>query len=500
MWILSDLRVDLDPAFALPDPLPSFDAILVAGGIAAGLDASLRWLAAALDGRQGHRPVIFVPGNIEFWSDIPLVEALARGRALASELGLHLLSDDAFRFEASDGSGVFVVGATMWTDWALEGPFQGKLARVHARHGWPDGERIMLRRDRLLSPLDVLAAHARSRAYVEDALATIRYQALGYASPPKAPVTGVRRGDRAIVLTCHGPSRHSLPPDWPGWFQDGWVAASLASDLEDVMDAWGAPGLWVHGNVPKAVDYVIGRTRVVANPPGRPPRRPAVQTVPCGGRLTSGARDRVRPQTQSESVSGLDADGVCAEECMDIHEHHPGGRRTPCRPDVACRRARCSRRVSDNVLALWRSWNPIAINGREAGQLAQLISATEILHERRWRAARDGDPAASAAVAIDHLHRARTWSPLTDVIMGNLILRAWEGDATAPVIIDLALRMFGEQLPDGPVLTRHGDPGARRPRPTTRGPSRRHHNEAASSRRSQHRRPKLVRVRQGGCE
>ncbi len=268
LWILSDVRADLNPAFSLPDPLPDFDALLVAGGICAGLEASLGWLAAALGGRQGRRPVVMVPGNLEYWSEIPLVEALAKGRRRAVELGIHLLSDETVRLEGPDGRGVHVVGATLWTDWSLEGAFQGKLARVGARHAAPDCDRILLRRGRPWSPLDALAVHARSRAYVEDALTTIAYQSLGYPAPPRALVEGVMPGDRAVVLTCHAPSRRSLPEDWSGWLCDGWVAASLASDLDAVMQAWGAPCLWVHGITPGPVDYRLGRTRIVANPRG----------------------------------------------------------------------------------------------------------------------------------------------------------------------------------------------------------------------------------------
>lgn len=32
------------------------------------------------------------------------------------------------------------------------------------------------------------------------------------------------------------------------------------------MAAWGAPSLWVHGNVPAAADHRVAKTRVVANP------------------------------------------------------------------------------------------------------------------------------------------------------------------------------------------------------------------------------------------
>jgi hypothetical protein len=263
---MSDLRIDRHPDFVLPHPLPDFDVLLVAGGIAPGLGVALTWLARALDGRQGGRPVILVPGRTEFWSEVPLVEALAQGRELARTLGIRLLSDDTVRVEGPDGRGVHVIGSTLWTDWSLQGPFHGKLARVGARRGWPDGERILLRRGRPWSPLDALAVHARSRAYIEDALTGIVHQALGCPCPPKALVRDVRRGDRAVVLTCHAPSRHSLLDDWPGWLLDDWVAASHASDLEDLLQAWGAPTLWVHGNVPSPVDYVIDRTRVVANP------------------------------------------------------------------------------------------------------------------------------------------------------------------------------------------------------------------------------------------
>lgn len=266
IWILSDLRIDLDPTFMLPDPLPEFDALLIAGGLGLGLDTSLRWLAGALAGRQGRRPVILVPGNVEFWSDVPMVEALARGRLLAAELGIQLLSDDTVRIGPPDGPGLQVVGATLWTDWSLDGHFGGRLARVAARTVWPDGRHITLRRDRPWSPLDALGVHARSRAYVEDALTGIAHQALGCPAPFGALVEGVGTGDRAVVLTCHGPSRHSIADDWPGWNLDDWVPASLVSSLEEIMQGWGAPVLWVHGNVPGPVSYWIERTRIVANP------------------------------------------------------------------------------------------------------------------------------------------------------------------------------------------------------------------------------------------
>ncbi|PIK73040.1 hypothetical protein CS379_10625, partial [Methylobacterium frigidaeris] len=56
VWVMSDLRVDLAP-LRLPDPLPAFDALLVAGNVSNDLGSSLSWLADNLAGRQGERPV-----------------------------------------------------------------------------------------------------------------------------------------------------------------------------------------------------------------------------------------------------------------------------------------------------------------------------------------------------------------------------------------------------------------------------------------------------------
>ena len=159
-WVLSDLRVDLRPDHALPDPLPDFDALLVAGNLGPGLGASLAWLARALDGRHGGRPVCVVPGNVEYRSGVPMAEALARGRDLAAELGLVLLSDDAFRFGPSHGDGTVVVGATLWTDWQLRASQEKPRARVVARTAWEEAGRIELRRGRSLTPLDSLAANS----------------------------------------------------------------------------------------------------------------------------------------------------------------------------------------------------------------------------------------------------------------------------------------------------------------------------------------------------
>lgn len=264
LWVMSDLRIDTS-AFALPEELPEFDAIVVAGGVSTCLDASLRWLADALDGRHGSRPVILVPGNREFWNGRPKGETLRRGRALAADLGIVLLSDAVVRLDDRQGGGVHVIGATLWSDWGLNGRPKATNARAYARYFHADCKKILLGPNTPYLPHDAAGAHARSRAFIEDVLNSLVVQAGGFGVSPVAPIKDAVPGDRAVVVTHHAPSRKSLP-DHVFETRDDWVPASLASNLEGIMGAWGAPRIWIHGHVPQTVDIRIGKTRVVANP------------------------------------------------------------------------------------------------------------------------------------------------------------------------------------------------------------------------------------------
>lgn len=266
LWVLSDLSVD-GCAFGLPKAMPEFDALVLAGDISDCLERSIRWLATELDGRQGSRPVILVPGNREFWNGRPKAETLRRGRALAVALGITLLSDEVIRLDDGQGAGVHVIGATLWTDWALNGTYKATIARGYARHRLPDCRNIRLGPDTRYLPHDAAGAHARSRAFIEDALGCIKVQAGGYGISPVALVRNAVPGDRAVVVSHHAPSRRSLPADMSELY-DEWVPTRYASNLDEVLHSWEAPKLWVHGHVPRPVDIRIGKTRVVANPRG----------------------------------------------------------------------------------------------------------------------------------------------------------------------------------------------------------------------------------------
>lgn len=268
LWVLSDLRVDREP-LELPDP-PDFDVLVVAGNVHPGIDASVRWLAAALRGRHGGRPVVLVPGNVEFWDPRPKALNLREGRSAAEAHGVTLLSDAAVRVEDRRGAGVHIVGGTLWTDWALHGPRSATNARGYARHYHADNRRITLAGGVPYWPHDAAAAHARSRAFIEDALLNVKVTGEGFGVSSAAVVTDVRPGDRAVVVTHHAPSRASLCDRLSTDLCEPWFSASCASDVEDLMRMWGAPKAWIHGHVPQRADHQVGRCRVVANP--RTPR------------------------------------------------------------------------------------------------------------------------------------------------------------------------------------------------------------------------------------
>jgi hypothetical protein len=73
------------------------------------------------------------------------------------------------------------------------------------------------------------------------------------------------------VVTHMAPSRRSLlewDPEHPERTRDlDWC---YASNCEALMTGDAAPSLWLHGHIHTNRNYVVGHTRVVANPRGYP--------------------------------------------------------------------------------------------------------------------------------------------------------------------------------------------------------------------------------------
>lgn len=234
--VLSDLHVEKGPY-----RLPAFEADLVvlAGDVGWGPEG-VRWIADHLGGR----PTVYVAGNREHWHHCAGCDPLAALQAAARGVpNLHFLADGRMDFTFG-GRTLRVLGATLWTDFTLEGDPRGAMAQAEAsmpdyKHGrGADGTR--------LTAAQVVAWNRASVAFLRQELA--------------APFAGT-----TVVVTHHAPAAASLRRRRP----DHVPTIGSVTPLDDLIAAHG-PDLWVHGHTHWSCDYMLGGTRVLSNQRGEP--------------------------------------------------------------------------------------------------------------------------------------------------------------------------------------------------------------------------------------
>jgi Icc-related predicted phosphoesterase len=230
LHILNDLHIefgDFEP------PHTDADVVVLAGDIGVGV-AGVHWAAS----RFSHRPVIYVPGNHEFYKhDIALIDEL---KAAAPD-HVHVLDND----EVNIAGGRFL-GATLWTDFALDGDSEQSFAMQFAQQCMADFT-IISNGARRFKPEDALKLHIKSRRWLASKLAE--------------PYDG-----RTVVVTHHAPSARSIHDRYKG----SPLSGAFTSNLENVMGA-DRVALWIHGHMHDSFDYEISGTRVVCNPRGYTP-------------------------------------------------------------------------------------------------------------------------------------------------------------------------------------------------------------------------------------
>ncbi|GLU30254.1 metallophosphoesterase [Trinickia caryophylli] len=252
--ILSDLHLECDEPEAIPHA--DADLVVLAGDIHNHAEG-LRWAAETFD---THTPVIYVPGNHEYYDgEFGALEAAMRDAAASVE-NVHYLNHDAL----VDPDGHWrVLGATLWTDFELFGAdpasfeqsvaaaekvmvdFRGPI-QVASWSGSPQASGAGA--PRTFTVADSLALHRRARAWLETELAK--------------PFSG-----KTIVVTHHAPHRDSLAAR----YANDPASAGFISHLPSLV---GPPvALWIHGHTHTAFDYVANGTRVVCNPRGYVSRR-----------------------------------------------------------------------------------------------------------------------------------------------------------------------------------------------------------------------------------
>lgn len=229
--ILSDLHLSCGE---LPIPRNDADVVILAGDIAGPADA-VKW-ASGFD-----KPVLYVPGNHEFYGS-SMADTVSQLKALCAGTPIQVLDCDEVILQ-----GVRFLGATLWTDFLLQGEGQPRtLAMQEARGFIRDFKRIHRdeTRDSLFTPEDCAALCQAHANWLERRL----------AEPHAGPT---------VVITHHAPSRQSIHPRFAG----SPLNASFVSDLERLADGQRAQ-LWIHGHTHDSFDYQVKGTRVVCNPRG----------------------------------------------------------------------------------------------------------------------------------------------------------------------------------------------------------------------------------------
>jgi predicted phosphodiesterase len=231
LHVLSDLHLGFG---AMAPPRADADVVVLAGDIARPCEA-IAW-ALGFD-----RPVVYVPGNHEFYGG-SIDGTLDELRRLARGTPVHVLAEDELVVD-----GVRFLGATLWTDFGLFDDHDREAAAVaEASRLLRDFSRIRraAAEDALFTPADSMRLFERHAAWLRTRLEA------AHAGP-------------TVVVTHHAPSPRSIHPR----FEGSLLNACFVSRAEDLLGADKA-ALWIHGHTHDSFDYVLSGTRVVCNPRG----------------------------------------------------------------------------------------------------------------------------------------------------------------------------------------------------------------------------------------
>lgn len=230
LQILSDLHLEANPCVI---PVVG-DVIVLAGDIHMGTHG-VDWAKEYFTGRQ----VVYTAGNHEFYGHM-FPGLLSELRSGAAGSNVAFLENDVFIKD-----GVRFLGATLWTDFTLNGIDRQEISIAVAKHGINDFRgRIKKSTGELLRPGDVVAAHGESLAWLRERLSE-------------------KHGGPTVVVTHHAPHIRSVPP----MFSFDPLSPAFASNLENFIMEF-QPALWVSGHTHYCCDYHIGTTRMISNQRG----------------------------------------------------------------------------------------------------------------------------------------------------------------------------------------------------------------------------------------
>ena len=237
--ILSDLHLEFG---GWRPPQGDEDVVVLAGDIHEGR-SGIAWARKYFR----DRPIIYVPGNHEYYGRD--IDELRQGLQESGRThDVHVLDADEIVID-----GVRFLGATLWTDFELDGSTPESVGRAmrNCQEGMTDFH-VIRRWGGALRPEDTREIHQAQRDWLQRALAGCTSFREGFAGP-----TGP-----TIVVTHHAPCARSIAKQ----FASDTLNAAFASDLSDLMGPQVA--LWIHGHMHNSSDYIERGTRVICNPRG----------------------------------------------------------------------------------------------------------------------------------------------------------------------------------------------------------------------------------------
>ncbi|WP_244600263.1 metallophosphoesterase [Afipia felis] len=236
---MSDLHLELTRGWDLPigEARPDHDVMIIAGDLIPRMERGIAWLTE----RFTDKPIIYVPGNHEFYGH-DIDRTVEKARKAANGTNVRILQNDAVVIDR-----ILFVGATLWTDFAL---FDNRdYAMKCAGEIMNDYRKIRKQRHELrLRPADTLARHIETRNFISTAARD--YQA-----------------DRTVIVTHHGCLRETVKAG----SENDLLSAAYASDCSDLVEQ---VDLWIYGHTHESRDFTKGRTRIVSNAKGYGPWNP----------------------------------------------------------------------------------------------------------------------------------------------------------------------------------------------------------------------------------
>ena len=211
------------------------DALLLAGDI--GDDGNLGAIEVARDYVAQGLPVYYVAGNHEFYGT-RIADERIRLKAECAKAGVTVLDDEVVVI-----NGVRIIGATLWTDFCLDG--EGVVFRTKwaARQQIADFTWIFEGPNICLKPDTTVEWHKASLRFIEATLAV----------PFDGPT---------IVMTHHGCHPLATAERFRGNMVNGAFISNLSKTLRKGVT------VWCHGHVHDDFDFEVYGARVIVNPRG----------------------------------------------------------------------------------------------------------------------------------------------------------------------------------------------------------------------------------------